>query len=236
MLIQRLALATTLACSVPHSSVSQTSPSTIGRQLSDLMRPGTVRAEVLEMWAPARLTVLSAKLQEAARADPAWWRAHAAQRAPGQPLPYDTRMRLTEPEYRELLAMTDSVEMRPASQASIQIEGTASGWRLGPQTTVAELRGIELDTIADQVRTSFGALTSRTTIEPSDAQRAIGRWSGVQWRREEMNEDGADGMTAQLAVGRLEASGHTLLFFDAKRWHAGQATSRSFRVVRWLPN
>jgi hypothetical protein len=144
-------------------------------------------------------------------------------------------MGLTEGEYRAFVAMGDSVAMRPSGAASIQIEETSAGWRLGAATTIPELRGIEIDTIADLVKTSFGTLSARTNVSPSEAQRATGQWAGVQWRREEISADGKTGISARVAVGRLEASGQTLLFLDGKRIEDGAATRRSMTVVRWHP-
>lgn len=188
------------------------------------------------MLAPPRMTALSAKLQDAAKADPDWWRAHLAKAAAGQPLLYDVRMGMTESEYRELLASADSMVMRPAGAARVQIEETPTGWRLGSETTVPELRGVEVDTVADVARTSFGALSTRSSVGPSDAQRATGRWAGVQWRREEISPDGRTGVSARLAVGKLEASGQTLFFLDGKRIEGGQASPRALTIVRWQPN
>jgi hypothetical protein len=231
--MQRFALALTLGCSAPMTLVAQAPGTSVGTFLRPLMPAGIVQAEVLQMWAPPRLTMLSTKLQDAAKADPGWWRAHVASATPGQPLPYDTRMGLTEGEYREFLTMTDSVVMRPSGEASIQIEETSAGWRVGAETTIPELRGIELDTIADLARTSFGTLNTRSSVSPSEAQRATGRWAGIQWRREEVSPDGRTGISARLAVGRLEASGQTLLFLEGKRIEDGRATPRSMTVVRW---
>ena len=233
--MRQLILCLCLCYGSPTTLVGQAAGTTIGSLLKPLMPAGIIQAEILQMMGPPRMMTLSAKLQDAAKANPEWWRAHLARATPGQPLPYDTRMGITESEYRELLASADSMAMRPSGAASIQIEETPTGWRLGPETTIAELRGVEVDTVADVAKTSFGALETRSVVAPSDAQRVIGRWTGVQWRREEISPDGRTGVSARLAVGKLEASGQTLLFLDGKQVQNGQASSRALTMVMWQP-
>lgn len=233
--MRRLVLTLGLSCGAPAILVAQASGISVGAFLRPLMPAGLVQAEILEILAPPRMTALAAKLQNAAKEDPEWWRAHLAKGTPGQPLPYDARMGMTESEYREFLASADSMAMRPTGTATIEIEETATGWRLGSETTVPELRGVEVDTVADVARTSFGVLDTRSSVAPSDAQRATGRWAGVQWRREKVSPDGRNGVSARLAVGRLETSGQTLLFLDGKRVEDGQASPRALTVVRWQP-
>jgi hypothetical protein len=231
--MRRLVLTLCLSCGAPATLVAQASDTGVGAFLRPLMPVGIVQAEILQILAPPRMAALTAKVQNAAKADPEWWRAHLARGTPGQPLPYDARMGMTESEYRELLASTDSLVMRPSGTATIEIEETTTGWRLGSGTTVPELRGVEVDTVAGVARTSFGVLGTRSSVAPSDAQRATGRWAGVQWRREEISPDGRTGVSARLAVGRLEASGQTLLFLDGKHVIDGQASPRVLTMVRW---
>ncbi len=210
-------------------------PQTAGSTLRALLPLVAVDAEVLEPWTPPRLLALTAKLQQAAQADPEWWRQHIQRGVPGRPLVYDARMGLSEGEYHEMLALADSIEMRPARTIRLALEATAAGWRFPDDVAVAALRGIEVDTATDHVRTGFGILDTRSILAASAAQRATGRWSGPQWKLERLDATTLSGTAATFAVGRLEASGLTLIYFDAKQAENGRFTRRESVMLRLSP-
>ena len=198
----------------------------IGQQVRQLLPVGDLQVDVLQPWSPPRLAVLTEKLQTAARADPAWFRAHAATAAPGTPLPYHPKLGLTESEYHEFLALADSVQMRSAATGSLHVESTPSGWRISERSTIAALRGLQIDTLANVVRSSFGILGAADPIVPSDAQRATGRWGGPRWALEAVDASTITGAVATFAIGRLAATGQRVVYFDAKRAANGQITAR----------
>jgi hypothetical protein len=145
---------------------------------------------------------------------------------PGEPLAYDQRLGLTEKEYREFLTLSDSGQMRPARTARVVIESVGVGWRFGQSTELAGLRGLQVDTVKNEVRSPFGALPPTTRIQPSPGQRATGPWGGPQWKLEALNLNTITGTTASFAVGRQQLTGHTLIYFDAKRAENGQIVAR----------
>lgn len=205
----------------------------VGATLRELLPTGSVRVEVLELWSPPRLGELTRKLQRAVRADPEWWQAHVRRALPGQPMPYDARLGLTEAEYRSFLQLSDSVQMRPARTDSLVLEAIPSGWRFAESTGLEILRGIEIDTVQGIVRSEFGDLSPSTPIEPSAAQKATGQWGGPQWRREEVDVATSTGTVASFAVGR-HATGHTIIYFDGRQAEHGQMTTRASVFLRLM--
>ncbi len=203
-----------------------------GAQLRALLPQREVEAQVLALWSPPRLAELSGRLQRAAQADPAWWRSHAQQAQPGKPLPYDPRMGMTAEEYASLLAMNDSVQMRPAATFTLRLQGTPTGWRFPADAAVPALANVEIDTVADVIRTPFGALPARGAIKPSAAQKATGPWGGPQWKTDALPDGATSGTIGTFAVGRLEATGQTLVYFDAREVANGQVAGRSTTMVR----
>jgi hypothetical protein len=197
-----------------------------------LLPKGTATVEVLELWAPPRLNELRLQLQRAAQADPAWWREHVRRAQPGQPLPYDRRLGVTEAEYQELLRLSDSVQMRPVRTETIAIEPIAAGWRFGAATTVSALRGLEIDTLKNEVRSEFGVLPAGPPITPGPAQRATGSWGGPRWELEAVDSLTQSATRASFAAGKLQASGHTVIYFNAQRVAGGQLTRRESLFLR----
>ena len=206
----------------------------IGSQLRELLPLGDVQVEVLQPWSPPRLAVLTEKLQTAARADPEWFRSHAASAPPGEALPYHPKLGLTEAEYHEFLALADSTEMRPARAGMLALESTPTGWRVADRSTITALRGLQVDTVANVIHSSFGILVAADPIAPSDDQRATGPWGGPRWALEALDAT-VTGTVATFAIGRLSASRHRVVYFDAKRATNGQITAQESVFLRAEP-
>ena len=220
-----------LWCSLPIRGPAQS----IGSQVRELLSAGDLQVELLELWTPPRLGVLTEKLQTAARDDPAWFRAHAASAVPGEPLPHHPKLGLSEAEYREFLALSDSLQMRPAATGILEVESIPNGWRIGERSTISALRGLQIDTVANVVHSSFGVLASADPIAPSDAQRATGRWGGPRWALEALDASTVTGVVAMFAIGRLSDSKQRVVYFDAKRAQQGQVTAKESVFLRAQP-
>jgi hypothetical protein len=115
--------------------------------------------------------------------------------------------------------------MRPAATGTLHIESTPDGWRIGERSTIPALRGLQIDTIANVVRSSFGILEAADPIVPSDGQRATGRWGGPRWAVEALDASTITGTVATFAIGRLVATRQRVVYFDAKRAANGQITA-----------
>lgn len=224
----RIALVIVLAC----GSRMAVSPS-VGAQARAVLSAGPIAVEVLEAWTPPRLNDLRVRLQRAAQADPAWFQEHVRRATPGEPLPYDRRLGLTEREYKDFLLLTDSIQMRPARTETLVIEPTAVGWRFGAATTLSALRGIEMDTVRNQVHSSFGDLLADDPITPGPAQRATGRWGGPRWSLESIDSSTRSGASAAFAVGKHESTGRTIIYFSAQRVTSGQLTTKESLFLRF---
>jgi hypothetical protein len=189
-------------------------------------------AEVLQLWSPPRLEGLATRLQQAARANQTWWLDHVKKAEPGKPLPYDARMGLSAAEYQEMIALADSVQMRPVATVQLTLRATPTGWRFSEDGLIVGLRGIEIDTTQDEVRTAYGVLNVRTMLQASDHQKATGRWSGPQWKRDEVDLATVTGTAATFAIGRLELSGQTLIYFNASEASNGRITRQTSTMLR----
>lgn len=202
--------------------------------LRELLPTGRVAVEVMEMWSPPQLVELTQKLQRAIAADPAWWQEHLRKAAPGQPVAYDPRLGLTQDEYRAFIQLADSSRMRPARVDTVVIAATATGWRFDESSSIAAVRGIEIDTIARVVRTTaFGVLAAASPIVAKPTQKVTGAWGGPRWHVEEVDPVTVTGTSAHFAVGRHE-SGHTILYLDAKRASKGQLVAQESFFLRLL--
>lgn len=227
-----LFVASAIATAQPPAGNERRAPVVAFRELLPL---GQVDVTILQPAAAPRFTELTARLQQAAGANLEWWTAHVRSAPAGQPLPYDARMGLSATEYREMLSLTDSVVVQRIGPATLAISTIPRGWRLDGGSSVPEVSGIEIDTVARVVRTPFGDLREFNVVRASDAQRATGRWTGPQWTLRQVDSASASGVAVSFALGTLEANGHTLLYYDAKRARNGQIAERAFRLLELAP-
>src|SRR5688500_6064317 len=202
-----------------------------GNPVRDLLPTGRFAVEVLELWAPSRMVELSTKVQRALQADPAWALEHVRRTPRGEPLAYDPRLGVTESEYQEFLLLTDSMKMRPARVDTVVVEAADYGWRF--TDGLPALRGIEIDTIRGVVRSPFGELPPVAPIVASAEQRATGPWGGPHWKREEDVLESTTATMASFSVGRHE-SGHTVIYYDARRAENSRITARETIFLRVL--
>jgi hypothetical protein len=224
---------TLLALSAAGAQSSDRASAVTGAAVAQLLPIGVVAADVMEIAAPPRFTELTTRLQAAARRDPAWWTAHVRAARPGEPLAYDARMGLTEPEYREMLALADSMVIRPAARAELKISAAARGWRIEGGPSLPELQSVEIDTVVGDVRTPMGRAGSAKRIRANENQRVTGPWDGVQWQHEDASIAAGSGTAITFALGRLRESGRVLLYYDAKQAAGGALTARATRILRF---
>lgn len=205
------------------------------RELRSLLPAGALAVEVLSPWSPQRLALLTSRVQQAAAANPGWFRTAAAAAAPGRPMAYDARLGLSREEYDELLALTDSVTVRPSGTGTVVVESTPFGWRLASTTSIPSLRGLEVDTVASVVRTTFGELASGSPIRPSAAQKATGPWQASRWELTTLDSQGTTGVSATFAIGRFVDTRRGILYLNARRLQGGAVVERADLFLRLSP-
>jgi len=182
-----------------------------------VLREGELTLDVMELVVPPRYTVLGLRLQQAARANPEWFQEQFRNAKPGEPLPYDRRMGMSEDEYREFRALRNKMTMRKEREAALVVATNENGaFVFDGGQALPDFTGIEIDLEQDVVRTPFGDLTERTAIDTSE-NTPLGAWSGTQWKLVEIDQNGVTGTMATLAVGRVKQSGRYVIHYDVKQ-------------------
>lgn len=196
---------------------------------------GTVQVTILALVSPPRLQQLTGRFQAAVQDEPEWWLDYVRANAqPGEPLPHHPKMGVSEAEYEELLTLTEQVRLAPVSEAELTVRWEESGVAVfDGGVDLPELTGIEIDLDRHVVRTPFGVTTTSSRIQASEGQRATGPWSGVSWKREEMDDSASNGTLINFNLGRLQESGRGILYYDARRIADGALTSRVTRVLTY---
>lgn len=81
---------------------------------------------------------------------------------------YDARMGISEAEDMEMLSLAETLEVRRGVTETLRVAPIPNGWRLEGGTSMPEVNGIEIDTLARLVRTKFGELGDFKVVEAND--------------------------------------------------------------------
>lgn len=183
----------------------------------DVIVEGRFAVDVMQMVGPPRANELAQRLQQVVRANPDWWLEHVKKSKPGEPLPYDARLGLSEAEYDEFLVLSSKMTTQKKDEAMLIVaKKNDDAYVFDGGQALPDFTGIEIDLKNDWVRTPFGVLTERSEIDASDAS-ALGAWVGTEWKLVKLDANGVTGTIAKLAVGQLKRSGRCVIYYDVKK-------------------
>lgn len=180
-----------------------------------LLKPGVpVRGQIGMMMPPPEIDKFIAKVEEASRKNPEWFREHAKQAKPGVPLPYDERLGLTRAEYDEYLALWAKREFKTVEEVMLVLRPGAGGtWTIAATGPASQLTTLRYDPAKDVFRSPNGELKRLEDIK-ADAQSILGAWSGHEWKFEE--ETSLVKLKENLAIGRMESGKFALIVYRAQ--------------------
>ena len=201
----------------------------------DLIPVGAVPVAVMNVAAPPRLQELLQRFQAAVQSDPDWLLEYTkANYRPGEPLPYHPKMGVSEVEYKEMLSLKDEMRMVSVAKAEITVRAEPNGrFTFDGGHALPELTGISIDLEKNRVETPFGTTTTTGQIKPSSEQKVTGPWSGVSWKREDVNIDTMTGTVIEFCIGRLQESGRGILYYNAKRVANGSMEGSASQVLTY---
>lgn len=169
-----------------------------------LPKSGVIAGQVMELTASAELGRVTEKMQRAAQKDAAWFKSYVAKANPDQPLPYHKRLGLTKAEYDVIL--NAKMTLRDKGPVSIKVTASDGKVEFAADGLARALNGVRLPAGQKEAETPHGKLTKFSEISQDDAESPIGRWKGVQWKKE-------DAPAVTLAIGR-RGSGDGILYYD----------------------
>jgi hypothetical protein len=203
--------------------------------LAELLPVDTpVRGEIITVVPPKEIEAFMAKVEEAAKGDPAWFAEFSAKSKPGVPLPFDEKLGLTKAEYDEYLKLWAAREFRTVQPVVVQLTRVRDGeWSIqvtGAGSAISILRFLEKD---DTFKSPNGILKRIEDIDADDAS-ILGGWTGHEWRFE---EETALGRTKEnFAIGKMKDGKFNLLVYRAQEVSAqGTRLYDKSLVIRFVP-
>ncbi len=184
---------------------------------SEAVIEGQFIVDHMELAAPLRANQLANRLQQAARENQGWFLEYTRKAEPGEPLPYDSRLGLTESEYAEFLLLSRKLTARKQQESTLIIKAKDDNvFVLDGGQALSNLTGIEIDLRNDLVRTPFGVLDELFEINANE-RSALGSWTGMQWKLEKPGPNFTTGTIVKFAIGTLKQSGRRVIYYDVKK-------------------
>lgn len=173
-----------------------------------------VKGQIGVVLPPPEIDKYIAKVQDAAKKDPKWFREFSGSAKQGAPLPYDERLGLTKTEYDEYLVLWGKREFKPVEEVMLLLRQSAGDtWSItatGNASAIATLRYVAKD---DHFRSPNGELKRIEDIK-ADNTSILGEWTGQEWKFEE--ETGLGKIKENFALGRFTGNKFGLIVYRAQ--------------------
>ena len=196
--------------------------------LKELLPAGTLQVAVMDsIVMNPRLALLMVKFQAGIRANPQYMiemQNKAATRKPG-PVPYDKRIGMSEPEFRELETLMEKREIKvaPSYTGALQVAHTATAIHFKGTGRLSMLDDVWLDLAKNEVHVLSYVLPYKELIKVDDAKNAYdSAWTAYEWELSEPADESFENMSleklramhllqVQVEIGTLAKTGKTLL-------------------------
>jgi hypothetical protein len=204
------------------SGFAQKVPAVLG---SYLKLDAPARGQVVIVEPPEEISTYVKKVEDSAKADPEWFKAHSKSSKPGIPLPYHEKLGLTREEYDAYIKLWDARKMSPVKDGNVivRLEQPVDGeWMIrvtGKGARLSLLRYLDKD---DVMKSPNGEMNRLPDID-ADPRSILGKWTGHEWKFEQ--EDGLGKTKENFAIGNLTGTKWGLLVYRL------QSTSPAGRLL-----
>ena len=176
-----------------------------------LPKSGTIVGHAMSFSIAAEDQAISRQYRHAVQDNMEWFKKAVTSNKPGQPLPYDRHMGVTEAQYEHLLHMKSDATAGAAIKVEVK-RAADGGVSLVPDGEAAEvLKGIGFPPDEKSATTPIGTLSIVNAIHQKDAAAPIGVWNGVEWAEVADNDAKP---SAKIAFGKREADGSGVMYYQ----------------------
>ena len=207
----RLSTARAVVAAVMLTTVGAYQAHSAGPLDTYLPKSGTLVGHVMTFAVAPEDQAISKQFRMAVQGNMDWFKKAVTSNKPGQPLPYDRHMGITEAQYERLQHMKP--EAKEGAAVTIGVDKRADG-TIGfkPQDPESQaLKDVTFPPGEEVAVTPFGKLSIFNEIHQKDAA-PWGAWNGAEWAQV-MPED-ADQPSAKIAFGKREANGEGVMYYQ----------------------
>jgi len=192
--------------------VAHVSAADVPAVFAGLMEKDTpIRGQIGIIMPPAEIEKYVAKVEEAARKDPQWFRENGAKTKPGDPLPFNEKLGLTKEEYDQYLKLWAAREFKPKEDVVIVLRQSGpEHWTITCTGSAAPISTLRYS-IKDDIFHSPNGDLKRIEDVNAEPSSILGAWTGHEWRFEE--ETTLAKIKENIAVGQFVDKKYGLLIY-----------------------
>lgn len=188
-----------------------------------LPKDGTIEGHLVTFSIAPDDQAIARQFRAAVQNNSDWFKKAMTSNTPGQPLPYDRHMGITEAQYRQLVAMkTETHEGDAVKIAVTRAADGAVGFVPDGTGTVASLKDVRFPADEKSAVTPIGALTIFNDIHQKDAAAPVGVWNGVEWAKV---SDTDEEPSAKISFGKRDTDGSGVLSYQVAPYGDHKAVS-----------
>lgn len=190
-----------------------------------LPAPGQ-EATVLAWARNAQVEVISERIAQAGRLNPAWFRAYFASVVPGSTPGYDQHLGdagVTPADFQLWLKFRNKISLQPVGSLRLNITRSGNKVLFGSAPGSEALKGLTLDLATGELRTpeGFSGKARSVQVSAGDDQFDIGARSGYGWTVQGSDPRLQNAIYATLNMFQL-ANGQVLLSYNRRSIVAGR--------------
>ena len=176
-----------------------------------LPKSGTIVGHVVTFAMSPEDQAISMQFRQAVQKNMDFFKKSMTSNTPGQPLPYDKHMGISEVQYDRLLHMTPQV--KEGADVTIAVQKGADGAiAFKPQDPQSQpLKDVTFPPDEALASTPFGKLSILNQMHQKDTA-PWGAWNGVEWAQVMPPE--ADQPSAKIAFGKRESDGEGVMYYQ----------------------
>lgn len=187
-----------------------------------LPKSGTIEGHLMTFTLPPDDQAIARQFRVAVQNNMDWFKKAMTSNPPGQPLPYDRHMGITEAQYKQLLSM--KTESHAGDIVKIAVKHAADGGvSFAPEGTgAAALKDVTFPPGEKTAVTPTGTLEVLSPIHQKDAAAPIGVWNGMEWAH--VSDSDAE-PSAKIAFGKRDEDGMGVMSYQVAPYGDHKATS-----------
>jgi hypothetical protein len=160
---------------------------------------------------------LYARLKAATNANSDWFNAYMAAHARETPLPYDPKLGLTEPEYREYLVLRKGAKLEKTKEVELKVKRTSAMVELRLDQARDAIQPITIDLKSRTVTTPLVSVSHPESRDTKETNGFLGPNQSYNWHAQASSKDGETLVTVSFTVGKLTADGRKFIQYRVNK-------------------
>ena len=145
-----------------------------------------LKAKLMALTSSKEMALISRKLQQAISKDPEWFKEYMNQLKPGEKMPYDVKMGITQAEY-EMIQNPNAITLKENGTFKLEFRWKEKNKSIIIKTEpTSPIDGIIIK--KGEVTTPFGVLRAIKQIKNTNKNSPTGPWSGIDWFYDNVKE------------------------------------------------